>query len=135
MKPTLAPGVSRTEPIEVDRDRTIEFLGESLRVYSTPAMVKDIEYASLRLLDEHLDEGESTVGIHVSVDHLGATPLGAWVDVKIEVTEVDGRKVSLSAEVHDALEQVGRGTHLRFVIDVEKQAVRLREKQERLAAG
>lgn len=132
MKSTLVAGVSRTERIDIDATRTIAFLGEELRVYSTPSMVSDVEYASLHLIDEHLDEGESSVGIHVSVDHLGATPLGAWVDVTVTVTEVDGRKVILSAEVRDAVEQVGRGTHQRYVIDVARHGERLQKKVERL---
>jgi predicted thioesterase len=128
MKSTLASGVSRTDRITIDADRTIGFLGEALRVYSTPSMVRDIEYASLSLIQDHLDEGESSVGIHVSVDHLGATPLGQWVDVSLRVTEVDRRKVTLEAEVRDGVEVVGRGRHVRFVIDVALHSERLKEK-------
>ncbi len=134
MKNTLQPGVSRTERIVVDRDRTIEFLGEELRVYSTPSMVKDVEYTSKRLLDEHLDSGESSVGMHIAVDHLGATPLGASVEVTVTIAAVDGRKVELSAEVRDPLDVVGKGRHVRFVIDVAKQAERVAKKKAALAA-
>lgn len=133
MKPSLQPGVSRREPIAVDRDRTISFLGEELRVYSTPSMVADIEYATLRLVAEHLDEGESSVGMHIAVDHLGATPLGEAVEVVVTLKEVDGRKVTVEAEVRDALEVVGRGRHTRFVIDLVKQGERLRKKRSALA--
>lgn len=131
MKPTLQSGVTATERITIDEARTIAFLGEDLRVYATPSMVKDVEYASLRLIDEHLEEGEGSVGIHVSIDHVGATPLGQWVDVAVTVTEVDGRKVTLEAEVRDAVEVVGRGRHVRFVIDVARQAERLKQKAAR----
>ena len=88
-----------------------------MRLYSTPSMVRDIEYTCLNLIQEHLDESESSVGIHVAVDHLAATPLGQWVDVEVTVSEVDGRKVTLLASVRDAVEEVGRGEHVRFVID------------------
>jgi len=135
MKSTLQPGVSRHEKIAVDRDRTISFLGEELRVYATPSMVADIEYTTLRLIAEHLEDGESSVGMHVAVDHLGATPLGENVDVVVTVTEVDGRKVSVDAEVRDALEVVGRGRHTRFIIDLVKQGERLRKKKSAIAAA
>jgi predicted thioesterase len=135
MKPTLAPGVKRTERIEIDAPRTISFLGEELRVYSTPSMVKDVEYASLGLIEEHLDEGESSVGIHVEIDHLAATPLGHSIEVEVEIVSVEGRKVSLKAEVRDAVEVVGRGAHVRFVIDVARHRERLRAKAERLRGG
>ncbi len=132
MRSTLEPGTSRTERITIDRDRTIGFLGEEMRLYSTPSMVRDVEYTCLTLIQEHLDEGESSVGIHVAIDHLAATPLGQWVDVEVTVSEVDGRKVTLLANVHDAVEQVGRGQHVRFVIDVEKHRARLQKTIEQL---
>ena len=135
MRSTLEPGTSRTERITIDRDRTIGFLGEEMRLYSTPSMVRDVEYTCLNLIQEHLDEGESSVGIHVAVDHLAATPLRQWVDVEVTVSEVDGRKVTLLASVRDAVEQVGRGEHVRLVIDVEKHRARLQKKLEQLGAA
>ena len=135
MRSTLEPGTSRTERITIDRDRTIGFLGEEMRLYSTPSMVRDVEYTCLRLIQEHVDEGESSVGIHVAVDHVAATPLGQWVDVEVTVSEVDGRKVTLLASVRDGVEEVGRGEHVRFVIDVEKHRKRLQKKLAQLAPG
>jgi fluoroacetyl-CoA thioesterase len=134
MKTTLQAGVSRTERVTVDRERTIGFLGEDLRVYSTPSMVGDVEYISKRMLDEHLDTGESSVGMHVALDHLGATPLDQTVEVTVKIASVDGRKVEIEAEVRDALDVVGRGRHVRFVIDVAKQAERVAKKKAALAA-
>lgn len=128
MKPTLKAGIERVEEIAVDENRTIAFLGEDMRVYSTPSMVNDVEYACYRLIQAHLDEGESSVGIHVAMDHLGATPKEETVTVRVVVDEVNERKVALSCEVHDAAECVGRGRHVRFVIDVARHAVRLANK-------
>ncbi len=134
MQPSLKLGVSRTARVTIDRDRTIGFLGEQMRLYSTPSMVRDIEYTCLKLIQEHLDEGESSVGIHIVVDHLAATPLGQWIDVAVAVSAVDGRKVTLTASVRDAIEQVGRGEHIRFVIDVDKHVKRLKKKLAQLGA-
>jgi predicted thioesterase len=133
VKPSLAPGLRRVVRIEIDTARTIGFLGEELRVYSTPSMVRDVEYSSLQLLQEHLDEGESSVGIRVAVDHLGPTPLGQWVDIHLEVTSIDGRKVSIAAEIRDAVEMVGKAEHVRFVIDVKRHAERLRTRAAKYA--
>jgi predicted thioesterase len=91
-------------------------------------MVGDVEYATLRLIQEHLDEGESSLGIRIAVDHLAPTPLGEWVEVHLEVKSVEGRKVRVEAEVRDAIEVVGRAEHVRFVIDVKKHAERLKAK-------
>lgn len=131
MKDSLTQGVTRTETVPVDRDRTIDFLGEQMRVYSTPSMVNDTEYACFRLLQEHLDDGESSVGIHVQMDHTGATPLGQDVRIYVTVDSVEGRKVTFSAEVRDAVEMVGRGKHVRYIIDIERHAERLADKYAR----
>jgi predicted thioesterase len=133
MKPSLVPGARRVERITIDPPRTIGFLGEEMRVYSTPSMVGDVEYTSLKLIQEHLDETESSVGIHVAIDHLAPTPLGQEVEVEVRVVSVDGRKVSVEAEVRDALEVVGRATHIRFVIDVGRHRERLTAKAARLS--
>jgi predicted thioesterase len=131
VKNTLVPGLTRTETVSVDRERTIDFLGEDMRVYSTPSMVVDMEYACFRLLNEHLEDGESSVGIQVSMDHVGTTPLGEEVRVFVEVEKVDGLKVSFRSEIRDAVETVGRGNHTRFVIDTARHAERLADKRAR----
>ena len=133
MKDSLKAGVSATRRIIVDDERAISFLGEDLRVYATPAMVRDIEVLSHDLILEHLDGGEESVGTHISVDHMGATLIGAPVDITVTVSEVDGRRVRIEAEVKDAVEQVGGGRHERFVIDIAKQKARIEAKVAKAA--
>ena len=140
MKASLVAGIRRVEHTAVDDSNTIGFLGEDLRVYSTPSMVHDVEYACYRLIGEHLDPGETTLGVHVAVDHLGATPIGhrvevTVVEVTVTVRSVEGRKVTLDAEVRDAAEVVGRGTHVRVVTEVERLRPRIAAKRERLDAA
>ena len=128
-------GIRRVEHVAVDESNTIGFLGDDLRVYSTPSMVHDIEYACYRLIGEHLDLGETTLGVHVAVDHIGATPIGHEVEVAVTVRSVEGRKVTLDAEVRDTAEVVGRGTHVRVVTEVERLRPRVAAKRERLDAA
>lgn len=128
MKPSLATGLTITKRYTVDRERTIEFMGESLRVYATPWMIRDIEETCRQLVFEHLDEGEETVGAHVSADHLGATLLDMWVDISATITEVEGRRIVLDVEVRDAMDVVGKAKHVRFVIDMARQKERLEKK-------
>ena len=135
MKTSLAAGIRRVEHAAVDESRTIGFLGEALRVYGTPSMVHDIEYACWRLVGEHLDPGETSLGVHVSVDHLGVTPIGHRVEVAVTVRSVEGRKVTLDAEVRDAAEVVGRGTHVRVITEVDRLRPRVDSKRERLDAS
>jgi len=132
MELNLQPGITATEHIRVDRDRSIAFMGEAARVYSTPSMVSDVEYACLRLIQKHLTEEQSSVGMHVSVDHLAPTPVGCEVEVSVTVSALDGRKVTLDARVRDAVEVVGTGVHVRYVVDVARQTHRIEEKKKLL---
>ena len=134
MKESLVAGIRRVEHAAVDESNTISFLGEDLRVYSTPSMVHDVEYACYRLIGEHLDPGETTLGVHVAVDHLGATPIGHQVEIAVTVRSIEGRKVTLDAEVRDAAEVVGRGTHVRVITEVERLRPKVATKRERLDA-
>lgn len=134
MDPRLTAGLTDTRRFEIDTDRTIGFMGEALRVYSTPSMVLDIERVCKDFLQRYLAEGESSVGARVEIDHLGPTLRGMWVDVAIRVTAAEGRRVNFEAEVRDALDLVGRAKHVRFVVDLAKQKERLEAKAAQAAA-
>ena len=131
MKDTLQPGLTRSESVTVDEGRCIDFLGPAMRVYSTPSMVDDAEYACFRLLAEHLEDSESSVGVHVEMSHVGGTPLHQGVRVTVEVEKVDGRRVTFRIEIRDAVETVGRGHHTRFVLDRAQHEQRLADKRAR----
>jgi predicted thioesterase len=133
MEPKLHTGMTTSEHIRVDNDRCIAFMGEAARVYSTPSMVSDVEYACLRLIQKHLAKEQSSVGMHVSIDHLAPTPVGCEVEIRVTVSAVEGRKITLDARVRDAVELVGSGVHVRYVIDVDRQTRRLEEKARRIA--
>ena len=131
MKASLKPGIGTTRTLRVDESRCIGFMGREGAVYATPRMVSDVEYSCRDFLLEHLDPGEDSVGTHVSIDHLAATPLGMDVAIEIRIEEIDRRKVVFGFSVKDAVEQVGRGTHVRFVVDTAKTHERLAAKRAR----
>jgi predicted thioesterase len=129
MKPTLKAGLSTRREVLVDEERCIGFMGKEGAVYATPRMVSDVEYTCRDYLLQHLDEGEDSVGTHVSIDHLAATPMGLKATVEIRIAEVDRRKVTFEFTVHDPVEQVGRGKHVRFIVEKAKTAERLAAKR------
>ncbi len=131
MKNSLKPGLSSSKSILIDEARCISFLGKEGMVYATPKMVSDVEYTCRDFLLEHLDAGEDSVGAHVSIDHLAPTPLGLKVMVEIQVVEVEKRKVTFKFSVKDPVEEAGRGTHVRFVVDTAKTRERLAAKRAR----
>ena len=128
MKSTLQPGVSSTRRITVDRERTIGFMGEEARVYATPRLVGDIEYTCRDLLLAHLDPGEDSVGVEIALKHLAPSLTGMTVEIGVSVTAVAGRKVSFEVVARDELDEISRGTHVRFVVEVAKTIERLQAK-------
>jgi predicted thioesterase len=135
MKPTLAKGLAATKRFAIDKDRTISFMGEEMRVYSTPSMVRDVEHTCLEFLKQHLDAGENSVGARVEIDHLGPTLLGMNVDVSATIVDIDGRRVTFEVEVKDGFDTVGKAKHTRFVVDLDKQKARLEAKRAKVAAS
>jgi predicted thioesterase len=129
MKASLQPGLATRKSIVVDESRCIGFMGKEGMVYATPRMVSDVEYTCRDFLLEHLDPGEDSVGAHVSLDHLAATPLGLTVAIDVKIAEVDRRKVTFEFSVRDPVEECGRGRHVRFVVDTAKTRERLAAKR------
>jgi fluoroacetyl-CoA thioesterase len=135
MRPSLKPGLSSTARYEVDDSRVMSFMGSELGTYSTPNMLRDIERTCRTLALAHLDEGEDSVGAHVTLDHLGPTLKGMWVEVSATLIEMDGRRITFEASVRDAVQEVGRARHVRFVVDKARQKARLEAKAAKLAAA
>lgn len=133
MKDTLEPGLKMTRRVVVDEDRVITHLGKDLAIYGTPFLVRDIEALCHALLLEHCDEGEGSVGMRVDIEHLAPTPRGMWVDFTATVAAVNGRAVTFEVEGHDALDQVARCTHQRFVVALAKSKERIAAKIARAA--
>ena len=134
MKASLPPGLSRVNRIAIGRERTIGFMGDEARTYATPSMILDIEHTCRELIIEHADAGEDSVGMEVAVKHLAPTLMGMTVEITARVAAVEGRKVVFEVAVKDELDDVGAGTHTRFVIDKAKTLERLKAKAARLAA-
>jgi predicted thioesterase len=131
MRDTLKPGAAYSVSFTVDRERTIDFMGENARVYATPMLVRDIEIACRNLLLKYLDSGEDSVGTRVEVDHLAATLLGMQVELKATIAEVQGRSVTFVVEGHDNTDPICRARHTRFVVDVKKTEERLAAKAKK----
>ena len=129
MKASLTVGLSIRREVMVDESRCIGFMGKEGMVYATPRMVSDVEYTCRDFLLQHLDPGEDSVGAHVSIDHLAATPLGLKVTIEVKIVELDRRRVTFEFSVRDPIEECGRGRHVRFVVDTAKSRERLAAKR------
>ena len=128
MSEPLKAGLSATRRVDIDRDRTISFMGDDCRVYSTPKLLYDIEIVCRDLLLQHSEAGKDSVGTRVELDHVGATLMGMWVEISVTLAEINGSAVSFDFIARDAVEVVARGKHNRFIVDIEKTAQRLKAK-------
>ena len=122
-------GLNLEREIKVGEDRVITFMGDDLRVYETPSMIADVEYACRDLLFENLPDGWDSVGALVDIEHLAATPLGESVVVSVTIDEIDRRRVRFACTVSDSAELVGRGIHDRFIINIERHRQRVLSKR------
>ena len=87
------------------------------------------------LLAQHLDPGEGSLGVHVDVSHLAATPPGMTVTVDAECIEVVGPRVAFKVKAHDGIDLIGEGRHERFVVAWDKFNARVAAKAAKVTAG
>jgi fluoroacetyl-CoA thioesterase len=132
MKTSLQPGISLVRRIKIEKDKTISFMGEEGRVYGTPFLIGDIEYACRDLILQHADLGEDSVGTEVAIKHLAPTLPGSIVEITVIIEAVEGRKVTFSVAAKDEIDTISAGSHRRFVVDKTKTFERLNAKAAKL---
>jgi fluoroacetyl-CoA thioesterase len=119
--PELAPGLfAEFEHIVTDVDTASHWGSGGLPVFSTPALVGLMESAAVVALIGHLPPGQATVGGHIDVRHMAATPVGMKVRARAELITIEGRKLAFKVQAWDEVELIGEADHDRFVIDEAK---------------
>jgi fluoroacetyl-CoA thioesterase len=114
----LASGLTYEVTREVRPEMSARHLGSgTLGVLSTPSMIAMMEAAATLSVQEHLPEGQSTVGYIVNIRHLAPTPIGAEVVAMARLDEVDGKRLKFRVEAHQGEKLVGEGEHVRVIID------------------
>jgi fluoroacetyl-CoA thioesterase len=128
----LTVGLKHSRSVTVSNDMTPGHLhNDPIRVLSTPDMIRLIEQTAIEAVKPYLPEGQTSVGTRVDVAHLAATPVGMTVTITVELTEVDRRRLAFKVEVRDELDEAGKGTHERFIIDSAQRLPRLQQKLDR----
>ena len=125
----VTPGLTGTAEVVVGPEHTAPFVGSGrIAVLATPVMINVIEAASLAAVEHLLPAGHQSLGIHLDVSHVAATPVGLRVTATAEVIGVEGRTIKFRVEAHDEVETIGGGTHERVVVSVERFDERVRRK-------
>ncbi len=120
----LNKGIIGKEELIVTEENTAKAVGSGgLEVFATPALIALAEKTAFQSVAEHLEEGQSTVGTHIDIKHIAATPVGMKVTCETELIEVDSenpRRLVFSVNVYDEVEKIAEGTHERFIIYSER---------------
>lgn len=135
MKDTLQPGISAEFQFLVPDTKTVPALypeatdfQEMPAVFATGFHVGLMEWAALKALKPHMDEGEGSLGIQVDVSHTGATLPGQTITVSAECTAVEGRRITFKVKAHDGIEPIGEGTHQRMVVPWDRFKAKVNQK-------
>jgi fluoroacetyl-CoA thioesterase len=135
MSPDLTPGLQYSESLRVTPALTVPAVSHAFAgfkdmpaVFATAFMVGFIESACIEALRPYLEPDERTVGTHIDVSHLAATPVGVNVTVSLELLQVEGRRLRFKVLCRDDFDIIGQGFHERTVVHQIKFLARLREK-------
>ena len=122
----IQEGLTHTSELTVNDAVTAVAMGSGdMPVLATPAMMALMENAAMLAVADHLPEGCTTVGGHITSSHLKPSKLGDTIKATATVTRIDGKKIEFRVEAHCGDTLLGEGTHLRFIVDREKFMSRL----------
>ena len=122
-------GLSGTAELVVGEQHTAPSIGSGkVHVLATPVMINLIEAAALAAVEHLLPQGYQSLGTHLDVRHLAATPVGMRVRATAEVLAVEGRNIKFRVEARDGKDLVGDGVHERVVVNVAKFDQRVQRK-------
>jgi len=128
--PDIPIGARGSTNILVTSEFAISFLeNEQARVLATPWLIMHLEITARDTVKPYLLDGWDTVGTHVNVAHLAATPMGMHARFHAEVLSVNGGRVLFRVEAHDEKEKIAEGTHERFIVDIARFATRVQAKK------
>jgi fluoroacetyl-CoA thioesterase len=117
----LPAGMTGTAELVVGEQHTAPRIGSGrIRVLATPVMINLIEAAALAAVEQSLPENHQSLGTHLDVTHVAATPVGMRVRATAEVLRVEGRTVYFRVRAEDERELIGEGTHERVVVNLER---------------
>ena len=117
----LRPGLCATATMVVsDVDTALALRSGDVQVLATPRVVGLAEEAAVHALSEALDDGQTTVGFRVQLDHLAPTPIGGEVVAEATLEAVESRRLTFRVSVNDGRGLVAAGRITRVVVDRER---------------
>jgi fluoroacetyl-CoA thioesterase len=129
MRDKIDVGRTYQSQTRVEEWMTAEKAGnKGVGVLSTPQLLQLVEDAAMQCLAPMMNANEISLGTHIDISHLSATPVGLIVRTEVEIIKVDGKRVEFAFSTFDEREKVADGTHERYVTTRAKFKERLDEK-------
>lgn len=123
----METGLSYTSVMMVESSVTALSIGSGdMEVLATPAMMALMENAAMLAVKDYLPEGSTTVGGHIESSHLVPSPVGTEVRARATLVKIEGKKLYFDVEAKQGDTVIGRGTHLRFIVDKNRFLSKLR---------
>lgn len=117
----LEPGLSAQVELTVtDGDTAIALRSGSVPVLATPRVIALVEEACVEALAGALEEGQTSVGMSVQLDHVNPTPVGGQVVAEAALDKVNGRRLTFTVKVNDARGLIAAGKVTRVVVDTDR---------------
>lgn len=117
----IKEGLTHTSKVKVTLENCASAVGSGgLDVFATPSMVALMENAAMNAVAPFLPEGSTTVGAEIDTTHIKPSALGAEIEATATLTAVEGRKLVFDVEARDTSCTIGKGTHVRFIVDIER---------------
>ncbi|MEY3961928.1 MAG: thioesterase [Alphaproteobacteria bacterium] len=137
MKNSLKVGIKYEHKFIIPKSKTVPNLypeSEEFKimpeVFATGYLVGFLEWACILAIKPHLDwPAEQSVGTHINVSHEAATPVGLEVIANVELTKIEGKKLTFNVEARDSVDVISKGVHERFIINKEKFDNKVKEKK------
>ncbi|NKA01056.1 MAG: thioesterase [Proteobacteria bacterium] len=137
MKNSLKVGIKYEHKFIIPKSKTVPNLypeSEEFKimpeVFATGYLVGFLEWACILAIKPHLDwPAEQSVGTHINVSHEAATPVGLEVIANVELTKIEGKKLTFNVEARDGVDVISKGVHERFIINKEKFDNKVKEKK------
>jgi len=125
----LPSGLKGVAELVVGEQHTAPRVGSGrIRVLATPVMINLIEAAALAAVEQSLPEDHQSLGTHLDITHVAATPVGMRVKATAEVLRVEGRTIYFTVRAEDERELIGEGTHERVVVNLARFDKRVQDK-------
>ncbi|MEE0094944.1 MAG: thioesterase family protein [Oscillospiraceae bacterium] len=113
----------------VTSDKTAAACGSgSLPVFGTPFLLALMEEATCNSLEGRLEDGRSSVGVSMEVQHSAASPVGIKVWAESELTKIDGKMLTFTVTAYDEAGVIGTASITRCIIRSESFVARCNAK-------